>query len=228
MITRSLGSKTLTQSSGSGSLFFCLSCLFDSLREVLASDEFQKDLLHQPFNSFEDFAEFVVNDLNQYFSWFFKAPQSGNFFPERGDFLRKHIPVILGEYLSSNEVEKGISSTIEIGDSKAEEMVFSPQSSPTPHTSPIFFPPFSIFEDQQKANHSGSEDFASNGGPAKRVMVELAALERRSQPLLLNLNLPQPALSSKTFEDTRMRRSSHAPESVSRRSGGSRQRNLTG
>ena len=225
-------------------------------RELLASDEFQQDLLHQPFNSFDEFANFVIQELNQYLSWFFKAPEGTNFFPQEGNFLREQIPVILGKYLPSEAVGKGkrgFVSTEGIGDGKGEEMVLSPQPSPTPQTRPIFFPPFAFFEEQEKANHSRGEDLGEEDeAPAKRVMVEVAALDTRSQPLppLLPLNLSQPALSPlnlsqpplnlsqpgscplQTFEETRMRRSSAAPESgscsSSRRSGASRERHLTG
>lgn len=203
----------------------------------------QQDLLRQPFNSFDEFANFVIRDLNQYLSWFFKAPEGTNFFPQNGDFLREHIPVILGEYLTSEAIGKGnmglLRSTEGLVDGKTEEMVLSPQQSPTLQTRPIFFPPFAIFEDQAKANHLRGEDSGEDGAPAKRVMVEVAALDRRSQPLpplLLPTNLSQPPLSlnlsqpasHQALEETRMRRSSHAPESGSSRSGARRQRHLTG
>ena len=206
-------------------------------RELLASDEFQQDLLHQPFNSFDEFANFVIQELNQYLSWFFKAPEGTNFFPQEGNFLREQIPVILGKYLPSEAVGKGkrgFVSTEGIGDGKGEEMVLSPQPSPTPQTRPIFFPPFSFFEEQEKANHSRGEDLGEEDeAPAKRVMVEVAALDTRSQPLPpLSPLLSQPgSCQQQTFEETRMRRSSAAPESGScgsRRSGASRERHLTG
>ena len=156
-------------------------------RELLASDEFQQDLLHQPFNSFDEFANFVIQELNQYLSWFFNTPEGTNFFPQEGNFLREQIPVILGKYLPSEAVGKGkrgFVSTEGIGDGKGEEMVLSPQPSPTPQTRPIFFPPFAFFEEQEKANHSRGEDLGEEDeAPAKRVMVEVAALDTRSQPL---------------------------------------------
>ena len=216
-------------------IIYLLASFFD-IREFLANEDFQQDLLLQPFNSFDEFANFLIEDLNQYLTWFFNAPEGTNFLPERGNFLRQHIPVILGEYLPSEAVGKG---TELIVGGKAEEMVLSPQQSPTPQTGPIFFPPFAIFEDQEKGNHSRGEDLDEEGAPAKRVMVEVAALDRRSQPLsplLLPLNLSQPPLSlnlsqpatHQTLEETRMRRSSHAPQSGNSRSGARRQRHLTG
>ena len=207
-------------------------------RELLASDEFQQDLLHQPFNSFDEFANFVIQELNQYLSWFFKAPEGTNFFPQEGNFLREQIPVILGKYLPSEALGKGkrgFVSRERIGDGKGEEMVLSPQPSPTPQTRPIFFPPFAFFQEQEKANHSRGEDLGEEDeAPAKRVMVEVAALDTRSQPLPpLSPLLSQPgSCQQQTFEETRMRRSSAAPESgscsSSRRSGASRERHLTG
>ena len=221
-------------------------------RELLASDEFQQDLLHQPFNSLDEFANFVIQELNQYLSWFFKAPEGTNFFPQEGNFLREHIPLILGEYLPSEAVmgkgNRGFVSTEGIADGKGEEMVLSP----TPQTRQIFFPPF--FGEQEKANNSRGESLVEEDeAPAKRVMVELAAVQSQplpplpqtalhSQPflpLLPPLNLYQPSLLSlnlsqaaptceETFDETRMRRSSSDPESGRRSSGARRQRHLTG
>ena len=80
---------------------------FFDFREFLANEDFQQDLLLQPFNSFDEFANFLIEDLNQYLTWFFNAPEGTNFLPERGNFLRQHIPVILAEYLPSEAVGKG-------------------------------------------------------------------------------------------------------------------------
>ena len=169
-----------------------------SFRDLLPSDDFHQDFLGHQFQSFANFANFVIEDLNRYLSWFFKAPESANFFPEQGRFLTEHVQAVWEEHLPRDLVE-------EDNDRKTDEMMLSPHQSPKVHNEPIFFPLSFGEHQEEKANHSRVEDYRGNeedGGPAKRVIVEVAALDQRPQLPMMSQNLSQSNLYLQTLQSS--------------------------